>query len=63
MGIKFKCNDCGKTVEFPDTPNADTDPYQKIAFGIYSTLANIGLCQECEKARKENKEELVHNYA
>jgi len=50
MGIKVKCSKCGKDIEFPNCPNADTDKGEGVAFLLYSAFANdpIRKCAECK---------------
>jgi len=56
MGIKYKCK-CGKVVKFPDTPNSDTDKYERLAFLIYSAVAKDRKpCFSCvQNARAKQK--------
>jgi hypothetical protein len=48
MGIEFKCKKCSCKVKFPDTPNYETDRYERIAHAIYSAWANCGVCGNCK---------------
>ena len=51
MGIKTDCSKCGVEIVFPDTPSADTDKYEHLAFSIYSFIANDSdrVCCNCKK--------------
>lgn len=60
-GIKFKCLKCKNIVQFPPTPNIETDRFERLVFGIYTITANDGLCYECRKDLQENKKAWFEN--
>jgi len=53
MGIKYYCK-CGKIIQFPDTPNTDTDKWEMLAHKIYTACANDKKpCWECSIIKKD----------
>ena len=56
MGIKFNCCECGRSVEFPDTPNFDIDKHEQQAHILYTEYVNNdGRCCYCSFGLKDNK--------
>ena len=49
MAIKFTCKQCGKEIQFPETPDFETNRNDQIAHMIYSDWATVGLCVDCKK--------------
>ena len=54
MGIKTECTECGKEIEFPNCPNAETDIGEKLAFSLYTMFANdpARKCMDCRMGKK-----------
>ncbi len=58
-GICYECPKCKEMIEFPATPNVETNWAERLAFNLYSIVANKKRpCARCNRGvRYQFKEE------